>query len=502
MKERKKKQNRLRDILNPANLQKKIDSYGYDFTMGKYLVTVLLSVVAAIVFGLLYSLEWKFIAIIAIAIILMLPNIIMSGYKNMYEHKRFLDLSDYMEQLLYSFKVNKKIVSTLRDTQTLFTGKMYNAIQEAIDYIESGKTQTGEENLYQKALKKIEEQYPNDNLKAIHSYLQVVEKNGGETDVAVDLLLMNKNIWADNILILQEEKKKTRTTVFGAIFLTMGIAAVFHWMYHSMPQFNVVSNPVVQAVTTIYILLNIWIWQKTNKELAKSWIERERDKKSERAVTYMKMIKEWDEKKERKKSLLMAAPFFVAVIPFLIFGRNYLALAALVAGVFLINQHKYGYRAAYNTVVQEINMTFPRWLMELALLLQGNNVQNAIARSEESAPEILKEEIKELVLQMREEPGAQEPYINFLKEFQLSTVQSAMKMLYAITEKGSGEVQTQVNALIERNSKLLDKAEKMENDRKLAGMKGLFMAPQLTVAFQMIVTMGVFMISFLQYMNV
>lgn len=498
MKQGKKGKERLVDILNPSNLQKKIDSYGYNFTIGKYLSSVLLSIAATLVFGWLFSLKWECMVVLAIVITMMLPSIILTGYKNMYEHKRFIDLSDYMEQILYSFKVHGKIVSALKDTKTLFDGKMNTAIQEAYDYIEKGRTESKDGDLYREALGKIERQYPNEHLSTIHSYLQVVEKNGGDTDGAIDLLIQEKNTWADNVLLLQEDKKRSRTHVFVAIFITMAVAATFHGVYSSMPNYNVVENPVVQVATTIYILMNIFIWQRSNKELSKSWIERERDKKAEHAVEYVKTLKEWDEKREQKKSFVMAAPFFVAIIPLLFFEKIYFGIAMLLVGIFMLNQHKLGYKVAYNVVAKEINIAFPKWLMELALLLQGNNVQNSIVLSEETAPEVLKNDIRELVVEIRKNPSSQEPYNNFLKEFQLSSVQSAMKMLYSITENGSGEMEKQVVALVERNGKLLDKAEKMENERKLASMKGLFMAPQLTVTFQVFVTMGVFMLVFLQ----
>lgn len=489
------KKGRLIEVIKPQNLQKQIDSYGYSFSIRKYILSMLAALMIAIIFGILFSLKWNYIAVIAVVCMLFMPSIILSGYKNMYEHKRFLDLSDYMEQVLYSFKSKNKILSALRDTQTLFTGKMNEAIGKAIIYIEEGRAK---DNLHQEALGKIEEEYPNTHLRSIHEYLQVVEKNGGESGMSIDLLLKDKNIWADNILLLQEDKKFSRTKVFVALFITMGVAAAFHWLYRSMPeQYSILSNPITQITTTIYIILNIIIFCKANKIISKSWIEREDDKKKKRAVEYFKMIDRYDEKKERKKSLYWAAPFFIAVIPLLVSDKKFFALAAVVIGIFMLNQHKMGYRTAYNMVAKEINMAFPKWLMQLALLIQGNNIQNAIMLSIPNAPEILKPELESMINKLQDNPNSEEPYIEFLSKFKLSAVQSAMKMLYSISSLGSGEVETQVNALVERNSKLLDKAEKMENERSLVGITGLFYLPQVTISFQLMVTMLLFMMAFL-----
>ena len=81
--------------------------------------------------------------------------------------------------------------------------------------------------------------------------------------------------------------------------------------------------------------------------------------------------------------------------------------------------------------------------------------------------------------------------------FKLSSVQSAMKMLYAISESGTGDAQTQITVLVQRNSKLLDKAEKLQNEKSLAGMNGIFYFPQVAVSFQTMINMVVFMLVFL-----
>lgn len=302
-----KKKRRLIDIMNPENLQKRISAYGYDFSLSNYLVSALISVIVAVAFGMLFALKPGYIAVIVLICIGLLPNVILNGYRNMYEHKRFADVSDYMEQILYSFKLNNKIVSALQDTQTMFTGQMYTAIQEALDYLDAGVSKT---DLRREALQKIEAYYPLEQVRAIHAYMCTVERNGGNADSSVDLLLKDKNIWADNILLLQEEKKKSKMHISGAIFCTMAFAAVFHWVYRSMPeQYSILNHPITQIVTTLFIIADIFIWYKANKEVAKSWIEREADKKAERAVSYLKMIRAWDEKAERKKSFIIAVPF-------------------------------------------------------------------------------------------------------------------------------------------------------------------------------------------------
>ena len=498
--EKKKGKEGIFTLLNPKNLQKEMDEYGYNFSIGKYLVFIAAALAASVVCGLVFSLKWYFIILTAAAGILCLPSLILSGYKNMYEHKRFLDLSDYMEQVLYSFKGTNKILYALRDTQTLYEagGKMHSTLQQAVEYIESGKE---EADLYREAFSIIEREYPCKRLRSIHEYLKSVEENGGDNDVTIDLLLQDKAIWADNIILLQEDKKAARTKITMSIVVTIVLALIFHAVYRSMPpQYSIVQNMATQSVTALYLILNILIFRKANKELSKSWIERE-EMDEKKIMRYYELVTEYDEKKERKKSMYIAAPFFIAVIPFLIFGKIYFAVAAIVIGVLMLNQHKMGYRTAYDFIVREINQSFPGWLMNMALLLQANNVQVSISKTIPYAPAVLRTDLQKMVEGLKKNPDSIDPYLEFLSMFKLSSVQSAMKMLYAISESGTGDAQTQITVLVQRNSKLMDKAEKLMNEKSLAGMNGIFYLPQVTVSFQTIVNMVVFMLVFLGQMQ-
>lgn len=458
MKKKRKKEHIWR-LLNPKYLQKQIDGYGYYFSLSNYLISLLVSLVGIFICGMIFSLAWYMVMFMVAVWIIMLPGMLLDGYKNMYEHKKFLEASDYMEQILYSFQQEGKILSALRDTESLFQeGRMRTAISETIAYIEHG---VYEYDLYQEAFRKIEEQYPGRRMTAIHSFLRVIEKNGGDYRRGIQLLLADKALWAENVLLLQEEKKRGRSRVIIALLITILLAAVFHGVYRTMPeQYSIVNHPVTQAATTCYFLLNMLIFRKANHELAKSWLEREAEDDERKVREYWKIVTE-------KR-----------------------------------NRYKLSYRISYNWLVKEINLRFPQWLMELALLLQGNNVQVAITKTVAEAPMVLKPELEKMIQSLKEQPESIEPYMEFLKMFQLSYVQSAMKMLYAISESGNGDSQEQIQVMVQRNEKLLDQAEKILNERKLAGIHTIGYLPQITISFEMMVNMTVFMMVFLTKMSI
>ena len=237
-----------------------------------------------------------------------------------------------------------------------------------------------------------------------------------------------------------------------------------------------------------------------NRQIAKSWIVPE-DMEEEKLSSYFQMIIHYDEKKEARKSFIFAAAALAIALLTCLFQCFIAAAVAAVAGILLLSQHKIGYRIAFDKVVREINRVFPGWLMEMALLLQGNNVQVSIEKTIAHAPIVLRSELQQLSDQLKRTPDAIEPYLEFLGTFELSAVLSSMKMLYAISESGNGDAQSQIRILVQRNSKMMDKAEKLSNEKSLAGINGIFYLPQMTVSLQTVVNMVVFMLMFLAQMK-
>lgn len=496
-----KKRIRFCWLLHPQNLQKQIDEYGYHFSIGGYLISVAAVMGGIIVCGAVFSLRWYMTLLVEITAFLLLPGMILDGYKNMYEHKRFLELSDYMEQVLYAFRMDHKILTALKDTKLLFPGgKMHQVLQEAVSCIEAGKFK---ENLYREALGKIEAEYPGRRIAAIHQFMQTVEKNGGDCEAAVRLLLEDKAVWAENTVLLQEDKKAARIRILIALGVTMLLAGMFHGIYRTMPEeYSILDHTVTQVVTTVYLILNLLIFRKAGHELAGSWIGTERAEEEEKLRRYRKTVEQKEENRSWKISMICAVPAVLTAIACTWNDLLYGAAGAVVVTVLLLNQHKIAYRLSYEKTVKEIHLRFPQWLMELALLLQGNNVQVAIEKTIPDAPAVFRQDLKKLVKQLKEQPDAIEPYLDFLSTFQQSFVQSAMKMLYAISESGSGDIQEQIQVMAQRNQKLLDKSEKLKNEAELAGISAVSYYPQITISFQMMANLAVFIMVFLTHLGI
>ena len=89
----------------------------------------------------------------------------------------------------------------------------------------------------------------------------------------------------------------------------------------------------------------------------------------------------------------------------------------------------------------------------------------------------------DMLEELSQNPESLEPYLNFLKDYDLPDVHSAMRMLYALSNGGYGNSEKQLSQILKRNQELLDKA--------------LFLAPALTGAGKMMIDMTAFLVVFL-----
>ena len=163
-----------------------------------------------------------------------------------------------------------------------------------------------------------------------------------------------------------------------------------------------------------------------------------------------------------------------------------------IFAIFCLIKHKMTYSMRFKAIKNEIEIQFPRWLMNVALYVQSNSVQVALYKSIPTAPLVLQPELIKLNNAIRDNPTSIDPYIDFMKDFNLPNITMSMKMFYAIASGAGSDIQQQINEIIKRNNSLLDQTEKIANDNMLARMYMLFLAPQLTGGGKILIDMVVF----------
>lgn len=475
-----------------------IHMYGYDYSTGSYLKSLLFSFAGVGAVGHCFQLKWQYIAVLLLGFLLLMPIIILSVYRNMYEQKKFVDVGNYVEQLLFSFKRRSKILTALEDTLVLFPdGNLHDCIEGAIQYIRAAPEST---DIYRNALGIIEREYGCKTVETAHRFLCNVEHNGGCYEAAANLLINDRNRWITRVYDTQKEKQLIKRNMTLAIlfsFIIIGSTVLL------IPNdfITVKDNPVSQVVTLIVMLVNLCIWTFVQYQLTGSWIQNKNKQKDEQLKKYYHRLMQGQLENKKKKWIVLPILFVSALTGYLLTKNVFLPASILLLGYLCMTQDKRGYRQAKKRITREVEKVFPEWMMSLSLLLQGDNVHVAVSKTVADAPVILKEELLKLMYFMEKDPNSIKPYLNFFGTLDVPDVQSSMKMLYSMAEYGSGDMGGQIEELVERNSQMLDKAEKMKMEDYLSGMGFLILSPMVTGSAKMLVDMVLLVTNLLALTN-
>ncbi len=428
-----------------ARLSDELSAYGYVFSPKKAAVRYALVIAGMFILGRFFGLHVIPQIVMFIAGMIVLPLLIRNTYRNRYYQQKFSDLNIYMEQFLYSFVKSRKVLTTLEDTYDLFEqGEMKRTIGMAIDHI---RNTYNESDFEEKALHIIEKRYPYQGLTVMHRFALRTEALGGEYQESVELLLESRRMWADRVYALQQEKKVKRREIVLSIITSLLLCSMVYYMASQM-NLDVSANPFAQVITVIVLILDLFIYYKADSKLTAGYLANDTDRERE----YVKQYERFEK-----------------------YGDSFI--------------DQMGKRAARKKLTEYIKACFPEWLMQLSLLMQSENVQMAIFRSYDDAPEILKPELQRMIGRLQLNPNDKNAYMDFLSEFTLPEVRSTMKMLYSISEGKGGEARSQIADIIRRNQEMSDKAKRAADSDSLAGMYALFLAPQLTGGLKLVCDM-------------
>ncbi|MBR4026463.1 MAG: hypothetical protein IKJ01_02740, partial [Lachnospiraceae bacterium] len=248
----------------------------------------------------------------------------------------------------------------------------------------------------------------------------------------------------------------------------------------------------------IVIFVDDLIIIKAQSYLAIDWGALQIAEDEEVATKKMKSFREYNEQSERKLSFLLGSIAIIITAIFFLQGKEWHGAGGLLLTIFFLNQHKIGRNLARKTLTREIKYAFSGWLLDLALLLQSENVQVALEKSKLYVPGVLKVELFELVERLEKEPESAEPYHQFLQIFMIPEIHSAMSILYSLSIGNSGNADKQISELVEKNLEILDISEEEKIRNMGSGMYLLFLAPVLTASFKLLVDMVFLMLGFLQ----
>lgn len=491
-----KKKRKPVERIKKIKVWKELADYGYEFVWLRYVEFYLAAIIVAVGLGLAYQLKPLWMIILAVAFSLMMPQIVAAYYKNKYEEKRYDDVTTYIEQMLYSFRKNSKIIVSLRDALSVFPvgGHMYDTIMAALH---STQTSTSGSTIYSDALGVIEKEYPCRRIRSLHRYMIKVEGVGGDHDSGIEALLKDRRLWIERLDAFKQECKTVLTDIYISIGFSIALACMVVRMM-ATDLVDIPSNLFYQISSVVFLVVCGLTIMFAMKNTTLDLEDEEDEASSKRTIDKINWLRNYDSRKELKKSVRMSVIFvlFLAVgiflknVPIIIF-----ALVALCYSVLL--KRFMDKNAATKSACRAIEKAYPDWLLELALLLQIDNLHVAIEKTIDDAPLIIRGDLVKLDEEIIKDPTSLTPFVEFFDFLPLTQIHSSMKLLYSISEFGQAKGSVQLMELVERNSALMDKAEKYRNDDRLSSTFILKFIPMGISAIKLLCDLAVLLISYL-----
>ena len=445
------------------------------------------------VLHVLLRLNWCITLVVLVYALVMVPKHRKRHKKAADNQKRFYEVSMYLDTLLYSFVKEEKVELAVRDvSQTLCEGRMKNLVQKSYDYVQMTFDEVA---VLEEGLAMIEREYSCQRMRTVHQFMCHVEFYGGEIEKPVNLLLADKSRWEKRIKEAIAERKKQ----FADILLSVTASVCICGAIIALPVMDMdISNEwVVQIVSLVVIIANDFIVLKAQDYLGVDWLLIPLTEEEEYYVAKMESLQNYQEEKERKRSGILGAIGIAVSALCFIMQKEWMVVFSLLVSLFLFQQHNVGKKLLQDRLVKEIKHQFPNWLLDLVLLLQSENVQVALQKSKIHVPGVLRSELYCLTERLEMQPEASEPYHQFLKEFDIPEVHSAMGILYSLSIGNSGNADKQMNELVEKNLEMLDITETQLLKNSAAGMYVLFLLPVITASFKLVVDMVILMLRFI-----
>lgn len=488
-------------LLNPKNLAHEVHVYGYDFSWKSHLLLLISSLLGISAIGMVFKLKPLYFSIVIAAVVIMLPMLVLDMYKRMYEQKRFSDAATYMEQMLYSFQKSGKVGNALRETREMFdSGMMRECIDEALEYLQQGYAAT-DAGLLQETLGIIETKYKCVKLRTVHELLISSEEYGGDSESSIQILLASLEIWKRRGYKLQADKKISHRDNIISIAVATTFCAIALYVLQGMGKLypgamdtSIFEIGIIQLSSLVFVLAMVFVLRKSYAILAVNWLQSETMQKEEFVLNSYQTVMNYDEAREKKKSIIWATPFFVGAAVMLLFYSKVVGIILLGVGIFMLCQHKTGYNLALRDVNQELYFSLPQWLMKMALLLQNNNVQVSLAKSRETASPVIQEELELLLQRLNKNPGALRAYTDFCSKFDVPEIGSCMKILHSISETGTGDASVQISNLIQRVNEMQDIADDIRNENAAFKAKMIFSYPIIGCTGKLLIDLSVGMV--------
>ena len=177
--------------------------------------------------------------------------------------------------------------------------------------------------------------------------------------------------------------------------------------------------------------------------------------------------------KESDYDFLVRAKYGEGVDPDYLFGKRIGNgfIVAIVVGILVFKMDYQNLKSYYKNNLHTIDSMLPHYLKGLEILIQHYTVPVAIAKSVDSAPEIFKKGLIQLVAEINAGNSSIEPYMEFARTYPVRDSMRMMRLLYRLSLGRQERKQEQLLTFSRSISSLQQKARETKYKERLDKME-------------------------------
>ena len=162
----------------------------------------------------------------------------------------------------------------------------------------------------------------------------------------------------------------------------------------------------------------------------------------------------------------------VAAVAILLFNFSWINLILASMIVFFLYRNQYStLKAFYKKNLTAIDQNLPYYLKSIEILAQHYTIPVAISRSIETAPEMFKEGLTEMVKQIDSGDSSINPYLEFANKYPVGDSLRMMRLLYRLSIGAQENKQEQLSVFSKSVSSLQNKAREQKYAARLNKME-------------------------------
>ena len=196
-----------------------------------------------------------------------------------------------------------------------------------------------------------------------------------------------------------------------------------------------------------------------------------------------------------EKSIKQSMIGLVIILAILLFNFSWINLIIGIIIIIVVYKNQYSsLKSYYKKHLTEIDQTLPYYLKSIEILAQHYTIPVAISKSIETAPDMFKEGLQELIKKIDAGDSSIDPYVEFANKYPVRDSLRMMRLLYRLSIGAQENKQEQLLVFSKSVSSLQNKAREQKYAKRLNVME------RKTLAMLMVTGGGTMLVLFIAMM--